>query len=196
MVNVNGKRFHDESCMESYYGPITGIGMQQPGGVYWMIFNDKIKEGVGKRSKAHLATLEKCKQYKANTIEELAKSAGIDAKGLKQTIDKYNSDIDSKGYDTVFGRKHQFGPEGSLVKITPPFFAVKCVTSTTSMKGGLKINARCQVLDQYGEVIPGLYAAGEVAGGLHTKTYLLGVMTSSAMTQGMIAGRNAVKEAP
>ena len=62
------------------------------------------------------------------------------------------------------------------------------------MKGGLKINGLSQVLNQYGEIIPGLYAAGEVTGGLHTKMYLLGVMTSGSVTQGIIAGRNAVNE--
>jgi fumarate reductase flavoprotein subunit len=66
----------------------------------------------------------------------------------------------------------------------------------TSFKGGLKINGDARVLNQYGEEIPGLYAAGETTGGLHTKTYLLATMTSSAMTQGMIAARNAVKETP
>jgi len=194
VVNVNGKRFHDESCRESFYGPITGAGMKQPGSVYWIIFPEKLKLDVGKSSKAHLDTLEKCKQYKANSAEELARSAGIDAKGLKETIDKYNRDIDTKGYDTVFGREHQYGNVGDLVKIVPPIVAVKCVTSLTSMKGGLKINGRCQVINQYGEVIPGLYAAGEVAGGLHTKTYLLAIMTSAAMTQGLIAARNAIEE--
>ena len=62
------------------------------------------------------------------------------------------------------------------------------------MKGGLKINDRSQVINQYDEVIPGLYAAGEVTGGLHTKSYLLGVMSSGAMTFGIIAGRNAAQE--
>ena len=76
----------------------------------------------------------------------------------------------------------------------PPYHAVKCVTSTTSFKGGLKINGKCQVLDNFGDPIPGLYAGGEVSGGLHTKTYLLGVMTSGAMTQGIIGARSAVKE--
>lgn len=194
MVNVHGKRFHDESCSESFYGPITGVGMKQPGAVYWIVFNDKVKGEVDIDSKAHMTTLEKCKQFKGNTVEELAQAAGIDAKGLKETIDKYNTDIDSVGYDTVFGRKYQFGDKGTIVKMTPPFFAVKCMTSTTSLKGGLKINGRSQVINQYGEVIPGLYAAGEVTGGLHTKTYLLATMSSSAMTQGFIAGKNAIKE--
>ncbi len=202
MVNVNGKRFYDESCKESYYGPMTGAGMQQPGGVYWVIFNDKIMDAVGteafalteQRNEQHIKETEKCKQYRAETLEEMAKILGIDAKGLKETVDKYNSDIDNPGYDTVFGRKAQMGENGPLVKITPPFRAIKCVTCTTSMKGGLKINGKGQVLNQFDEVIPGLYAAGEVTGGLHTKTYLLSVMTSASMTQGLVAGRNAVKE--
>jgi len=195
MVNVDGKRFHNESSAEAFYGPMTASGMRQPGAVYWIVFDDSMKKNVIKDSEAHLATIEKCKQYKANTIEEVAKSAGIDAKALKETFEKFNSDVETAGYDTVFGRRFQFGTERPLVKIeVPPFYAIKCVTSTTSMKGGLKINGRSQVINQYGEVIPGLYAVGEVTGGLHTKSYLLGVMSSSAMTQGIIAGRNAVKE--
>lgn len=205
-VNIHGRRFHNEASAEGFYGPLTGGGMRQPGGVYWIVYNDKIKEQVGtvdfvggegktERNQEQVKSIEKCKQYKANTIEELAESAGIDGKGLKETLDKYNSDIDSVGYDTVFGRKFQFGEMRSVVKIdTPPLCAIKCVTAITSMKGGLKINGRSQVLNQYDEAIPGLYAAGEITGGLHTKTYLLGVMTSSCMTFGIIAGRNATKE--
>ena len=87
------------------------------------------------------------------------------------------------------------GTLSPLIKINiPPLYAVKCVTSTTSMKGGLKINGKCQVLTIYDEIIPGLYAAGEVTGGLHTKTYLLAIMTSSAMALGIVAGQNAIKE--
>ena len=196
MVNVDGKRFHEESCSEGFYGPMAKAGMRQPGGVYWVVYDESIIKTMRHEStEVEFADIEKCKQYQADTIEGLAKSAGIDAKGLKETMDKYNGDIDREGYDTVFGRKHQFGLERPLVKIdTPPFYTVKCLTSITSLKGGLKINAHSQVVNQYGEVIPGLYAAGEVTGGLHTNTYLLGVMSSGAMTFGIIAGRNAVKE--
>jgi len=200
MANVDGKRFHNESSAEGFYGPMTEAGMRQPGGVYWVIFDDNIMGNIGKiegtteRNMEHVKDIEKCKKIKADTIEELAEKAGIDAKGLKESIDKYNSDIDSVGYDTVLGRKFQHGEARPIAKLTPPFTAIKCVTSTTSMKGGLKINGRSQVINQYGEVIPGLYAAGEVTGGLHTKSYLLGVMSAGSMTQGIIAGRNAVKE--
>ena len=195
-VNVDGKRFYEESCSEGFYGSLTGAGMKQPGGVYWIVYDENIIEVMRHNPEnSHVVYIEKCKQYQADTIEELAKSAGVDAKGLKETTDKYNGDIDSEGYDTVFGRKHQFGLERPLLKIdTPPFYAIKCATSITSLKGGLKINADSQVVNQYGEAIPGLYAAGEVTGGLHTKSYLSGVMSSASMTFGIIAGRNAVKE--
>ncbi len=192
MVNVHGKRFYAESSIDSFYGPMTGAGMRQPEG-YWVVYNDRIKGEID--NKRELRWLEKCKQYKADTIEEVAKSAGIDAKGLKETIDRYNSDLDIVGYDTVFGRKSQFAPEKPLVKIDmPPFYIIKCVTSITSLKGGLKINGRSQVMNRYGEIILGLYAAGEVTGGLHTRTYLLGIMSSASMTFGIIAGRTAAKE--
>ena len=202
MVNVHGKRFHDESSSEGFYGRMTEAAMRQPGNVYWVLFNEEIMNNIGtcavegeiSRNMEHVRDIEKCKRIFADTLDELAEKAGIDAAGLKESIEKYNSDVDNSGYDTVCGRKHQMGEARPLVKITPPYIAIKCVTCTTSMKGGLKINGKGQVLNNYDEVIPGLYAAGEVAGGLHTKTYLLGIMSSAAFSQGIIAGRSAVAE--
>ncbi len=200
MVNVHGKRFHDESSSEGFYGRMTEAAMRQPGSVYWVVFNEDIMnnigriEGTDKRNMEHVKDVEKCNRIITSSLDELAEKAGINAEGLKEAIEKYNSDIDNFGYDTVCGRKHQMGEARPLAKITPPYYAIKSVTATTSMKGGLKINARGQVLNQYDETIPGLYAAGETTGGLHTKTYLLGIMSSSAFTQGIIAARNAVKE--
>ncbi len=204
MVNSEGQRFADESYPDSFYGPMTGAGMRQSGGSYFVVYTEKTKENIIKAGEAYgkgggqdfMLALERCKQMKADTIEELGKIAGIDGKGLKQTINKYNTDIDKTGYDTVFGRKVQKGGIPTpLIKLdSGPYYAVRCVTSTTSMKGGLKINGRCQVVNQFGEVIPGLYAAGEVSGGLHSKTYLLGVMSAGSFTQGIIAGKNAIKE--
>jgi fumarate reductase flavoprotein subunit len=167
--------------------------MRQPGGAYWIVFDDKIRKNIrpGKLGKA--------KPYEANTIEEIAISAGINPKGLRETIEKYNNDIKTVGYDTLFDRRTIHGIDGTPVTVdTPPFFAVRCTPSTSSFKGGLKINTRCQVMDQYDEVIPSLYAAGELTGGLwaHDGTYLPGTMVSAAMTFGRIAGKNAAGEPP
>lgn len=198
MVNVNGKRFYNESCPEGYFGFMTGAGMRQPGGVYWAVFDNNILENImDNAEKAQMKDTEECRQYNADTLEALAESAGMDANGLKETIDRYNGDVEDVGHDTAFHRKYQAGQDRPLIKIdTPPFHAIKCVTSTTSLRGGLRINARSQVLNQFNEVIPGLYAAGEVTGGLFSKKYLSGVMSSESMTFGIIAGRNAIKETP
>jgi len=131
--------------------------------------------------------------YKADTIEDLAKQMGMDPKVLKETVDEYNSDIEKYGYDKKFGRKllGMAWPEKPLMKIdTPPYYAMKNKICLTSMKGGLRINAKCQVIDQFGDVIPGLYAAGEIAGGLERipHHYYTGRMTLQAFTQGRIAG--------
>ena len=195
-VNVNGKRFYQESCSEGFYGPLTGAGHKQPSHVYWMIYDDDISKSMyDNEDSGHRDAMEKADKFEANSIEELAETAGIDVKGLSDTVAKYNQDVETLGYDSEFNRKHQWGELRPLVKIVnPPFYAIKCVTSLTSMKGGLKINGKGQVVTQYGEAIPSLYAAGEVAGGLHTKTYLLGVMTAGALAQGIVAGRNAAKE--
>lgn len=202
MVNIHGKRFFKESSEEGFYGRMTEAGMRQPGGVYWVIFDQNVFDHVGtsqvkgtiERNMAHYRDIENCAKVKASTLEELAEKAGIDAAGFKETIDKYNSDIDQYGYDTVFNRKYQFGTSRPIWKLTPPYYAVKCVTSLTSCKGGIKIDADCHVLNYFDEVIPGLYAAGEVSGGLWKHSYMLAVMTSSAMAQGIIAAKSAVKE--
>jgi flavocytochrome c len=200
MVNVDGNRFHMESSEEGYYGKMTGAAMKQPGGVYWVVFDEKIMgnigriEGTNERNPMHIKDIERCKRMKANTIDELVKMSGVNAAGFKAAIEKYNGDIDKVGYDTVYGRKYQMGMARPIEKINPPYYAVKCVTCTTSMKGGLKINGKCQVINNYGEAIPGLYAGGEVAGGLWTTSYMLAVMTSGAATQGIIAAENAIKE--
>ncbi|MFC1846399.1 FAD-binding protein [Chloroflexota bacterium] len=204
MVSAKGERFADESYPDSFYGPMTGAGMMQEGGFYYTVYTQKTRDDMFEAGEGYakgggpdfMMALDRCKQIKADSIEELAKAAGIDTAGLKKTIDKYNADIDKEGHDTVFGRKYQKGgmPQEIFKLDTAPFYAVKCVTAVTSMKGGLRINGRGQVLNQYGEVIPGLYAGGEVTGGLCGKTYLLGVMTSASMAQGIAAGINASQE--
>ncbi len=190
-VNVHGKRFWDEATRDSFYGLLNEQGMKQPGGFFYMVFDEKAKNSV------RMGKLGKGKPFQGDTIEEMAEKAGIDPKGLEDTIAKYNEDIKTVGYDTVFDRRTLEGCDGVPVVLdTPPFYAIKCKGSTSSFKGGLKINNRCQVLTQYDEVIPSLYAAGEVTGGLWSAhgTYLPCTMVTAAMTFGRIAGRNAVAE--
>ena len=191
-VNVNGKRFADESCRAKFYGLANEEGMKQPGHAWFAIMDDKIKNTTLRTNLLH-----KAKPVQANTLEELAKQLGIDLIGLKQTIDKYNKDIETLGYDSEFDRRTLEGIEGIPVKIdTPPFYGYRCTGATSSFKGGIKINGKAQVVNHYGEVIPSLYAAGEATGGLwgHDGTYLSCTMVPASMTYGRIAAKNAVKE--
>jgi fumarate reductase flavoprotein subunit len=201
MVNVNGKRFFKESSEEGFYGRMTEAGMRQPGGVYWVVLDQWILDHVGtsqvkgtiERNMAHFRDIDNCAKVKADTPEELARLAGFDVEGFKATLARYNGDITKFGYDTEFERKYQFGVERKVQTLNPPYYAAKCVTSTTSFKGGIRVDPDCRVIDNYGDAIPGLYATGEASGGLWSKSYMLAVMTSAAMAQGILAARHAVK---
>ena len=205
-LNVNGERYHDESSSEGFYGPMTRHGMLQPGGVYWILFTDEIMDLVGTvdiigrqgdpvKNQEQIDGVKACKWYTADTVEEVGEMAGFDGETASKVVTKYNRDIDEVGYDTAFGRKRQFGDRGDMMKLNdPPYHAIKCITALTSNKGGIRVSGKGEVIDNYDDVIPGLYAAGEATGGLNSKMYILGCMTSSAMTQGIVAGRCCAQE--
>jgi fumarate reductase flavoprotein subunit len=202
MVNKYGKRFHNEGSDEGYYGFMSRAGMSQPDGAYFVIYDAEVEASVGvakvkgaiERNMEQVKDLEQCKRYYAQTPEELAEKLGIDPAGFAETIAKWNADIAKCGYDTAFDRKGRRGGQGALLPLKAPFIGIKAVTSLTSAKGGLKINAKCQVINQFGEIIPGLYAAGEIAGGMWRKSCMLGVMSSLSTTQGLLAARAILEE--
>ena len=191
-VNVNGERFADESMRQYFYGIVNERGMKQPGHVWFSIFDEKMRTTTLKADMLH-----KAKPVVGNTMEELAQKLGIDPAGLRKTVDKYNKNIDKLGKDPDFERTTLCGCEGKPMKFeVPPFYGMKCTGSISSFKGGVKINTKTQVINQYGEVIPGLYAAGEVTGGMwgHDGTYLPCTLVTAGMAFGRIAGKNASQE--
>ena len=194
-VNRHGERWANEATddLDSYTMRYHDIIAQDPTGLHFVISDDKARQTDPYKREG------KEKIYKADTIEELEKILGIDPGGLKKTLDEYNSDIEKYGYDRKLGRKLQgMAHPGKPVQTldTPPYYGVKCKVCLTSMKGGLRINGKTQVLNQFGEVIPGLYAAGEIAGGLMgiPSKYYTGTMTIQCFTQGRIAGDVAADE--
>jgi fumarate reductase flavoprotein subunit len=192
-VNVHGKRFCDESCPSGDYGELTDAGLDQPDRLFWLVYDNKI------RAKAQKVTeVERFHEYNGDTFDELARNAGIDPAGFVKTMEQYDKDLKSNGFDTVFGRKTMIHPHGKpRILETPPYYAIKCTTTISSMKGGLRINPECRVVNNYGEIIPGLYAAGEVTGGLFGKgVYLGAVLWPASLTFGRLAGRNAASELP
>jgi succinate dehydrogenase/fumarate reductase flavoprotein subunit len=122
--------------------------------------------------------------FSASTWADLAKAISIPADALTDTVTKYNSYVDQKA-DPDFKKARIYLAN----KIeTPPFHAVAVSLQVHDTMGGLPINAKAQVLDIYGKVIPGLYAAGEVAGSLD----IIGM--AKGVVMGRIAGESAATE--
>lgn len=184
-VNRDGKRYIRE---DKWYGYISDEGVKQPGGIFYLIYDDGIREVTKKAFPTWL----RHKEYKGDTIEKLAESIGIDPKGLREEIEEYNEDA-KKGYDTKFERATLDGVRGVLRPLEkPPFYGMKCTVSMTSFKGGIRIDPEARVLDWSDKPIPRLYAAGECTGGFFgLGRYIWGTMTVMSMTMGLIAARHA-----
>jgi flavocytochrome c len=191
MVNRVGVRFADESAN---YKALSAICARQPDAVAFQIFDSKVM--------AQSSATSALNNYKdaydrglirsADSPEGLAQSIGVDAATLRSTITRYNSDADA-GRDREFGRKSAaYGGAGALTRIdAPPYFAFPCTNAVTTTYCGLTVNADMQVLDVFGEVIPGLFAAGEIVGGFHGRAYLSGSALAKAAITGRVAGGNA-----
>lgn len=126
--------------------------------------------------------------YKADTLEELAQQVGMDAEGLKATVEAYNGYVDA-GEDKDFGR----APE-TMVKLEKgPFYAVKTCPYVMLTKGGPLMNADAQTLNENHEPIPGLYQCGELTGGANVGggANIGGLANTSCVVWGKIAGANA-----
>jgi fumarate reductase flavoprotein subunit len=122
---------------------------------------------------------------KAATLEELAGLIGCDPAVFTETIRGYNGCVDS-------GRDPEFGKNAFEMKIlTAPFYACPSRPSVHHTMGGLTINRRAEVLSTSGAPIPGLFAAGEVTGGVHGGNRLGGNAIADVMVFGRIAGANA-----
>jgi len=123
--------------------------------------------------------------FKGETLEELATNMGIDPATFVATVEDYNAHVLS-GEKDALGRV-QF--EKPLDK--GPFYASTVIAKVHHTMGGIEINTNAEVLDTNGNVIPGLYAAGEVTGGVHGTNRLGGNAILDLIVYGRIAGANA-----
>ena len=126
----------------------------------------------------------------ANTLDELAKKTGMDPAKLKASIDNYNKIVKGEMKDPL-GFKADNKADTTLTE--GPWYACKKVPTVHHTMGGIKINVNAQVIGTDGKVIPGLYAAGEVTGGIHGSNRLGGNAIADIMTFGRTAGTNVVK---
>jgi urocanate reductase len=123
---------------------------------------------------------------KADTLEELAEKLGINVDNFVAEIEKYNSYVDNQ-HDPDFG-KYNFG---NYKVEAAPFYATPRSPSVHHTMGGLKIDTLARVISTEGQAIPGFYAAGEVAGGIHAGNRLGGNAISDIIVFGRIAGESA-----
>ncbi|MBM7642634.1 flavocytochrome c [Streptococcus loxodontisalivarius] len=185
MVNQEGKRFVDE------YGSRDKLSQAaiDNGGLFYLIADDNIKATAYNTSQEKIdKQVEAGTLFRADTLEELAVQINIDPKVLVETISNYNSYVDA-GHDPEFN-KGSF----DLKCEKAPFYATPRKPAVHHTMGGLKIDPQTHVIAETGKVIPGLYAAGEVAGGLHAGNRLGGNSLTDIFTFGRIAGQTAVKE--
>src|SRR5579859_510951 len=143
---------------------------------------------------------------KADTLDELARTLGVDARGLAQTVERFNG-FAVEGVDPDFGRgeslyDHFYGdpdnkPNPNLGVIgKKPFYALQVHPGAIGTKGGAKVNVDAQVLRVDGAPVPGLYAAGNVMAGVTGAGYPgAGATIAAAMTFGWLAGRHAAAQA-
>ncbi len=132
---------------------------------------------------------------KADTLEELAELIGVPAENLVASVEEYNRYCiggDLEGQEDQFGRKLFADVDGVNNGINDgPFYAAARVPTVHHTMGGVQINTNTEVLDTEGNVIPGLYAAGEVTGGIHGSNRLGGNALTDTIVFGRIAGTNA-----
>lgn len=185
MVNTKGKRFVDE------YGSRDQLSQAaiDNGGLFYLIADENIKETAYNTSQEKIdAQVEAGTLFKANTLEELAEQINIDPATLVETITNYNSYVDA-GHDPEFD-KGAF----DLKVEKAPFYATPRKPATHHTMGGLKIDTHAHVINEDGKIIKGLFAAGEVAGGLHAGNRLGGNSLTDIFTFGRIATDTAIAE--
>ena len=199
IVNLEGNRFLDEGADFRNYTYVTygRALLTQPQGLAFQIFDDKVKHLL--RDEYHIPQVT---MAEADTIEELAQRLDIDPEGLARTIQEYNAAVqqDIPYNPTVKDGRGTVGitpPKTNWAQPidTPPYLGYAVTCGITFTFGGVKIDTRGQVVTNGQDPIPGLYAAGEMVGGLFYYNYPGGSGLSSGMVFGRLAGTSAAQDA-
>ena len=182
LINAEGKRFIDEVGTRDV---VSAAEIAQPGSYSWLIIDQKMVDD----SSVIQGYIKKGYTVTGATYEELGKAMGVDEAALAETMNNWNGYVEAKN-DPDFGRT-SFANKLD----TAPYYAIKVTAGVHHTMGGLKINTNTEVLNENGEIIPGLFAAGEVTGGVHGANRLGGTAVSDFVVFGRIAGAAASKYA-
>lgn len=190
MVNQLGKRFVNESISYKLLGKAA---YEQPEQISYQVWDQNVMDKSVFDDPLYDFELLKRRRllYSADTLEELADCIDVPLEVLEDTISRYNQGV-LNGEDPDFGRNsltHNYGKPTPIEKA--PFYAFESTVAMLATYAGVSVNAVAQVVNPFGEHIPGLYAAGEVTGGFHGAGY----MTGSSLGKAAVFGRIAVREA-
>ncbi|MCQ2609985.1 MAG: FAD-binding protein, partial [Lachnospiraceae bacterium] len=180
LVNQEGKRFIDEVGTRDV---VSAAEIAQTGSYSYLVVDKKMLDA----SSVIQGYVKKGYTKEGNTYEELAKALAIPEDAFANTMKAWNQCVEKKE-DADFGRTSFASPLAEA-----PFYAVKVTAGIHHTMGGLKIDTNTHVLDKSGKAIEGLYAAGEVTGGVHGSNRLGGNAVCDIVVFGRIAGENASK---
>jgi tricarballylate dehydrogenase len=192
MVNREGRRFVDEGEDFQFYtyAKYGGVILNQPGGVAWQIFDAKVLHLLERRYKTGSPVV-------AESLEALVEKLPLNREAARRELDAYNRAAGGAGFDpTVLDGCGTQGLElpkrhWAQKLDTPPFHAYPCTGGITFTFGGVRINPRAEVIGLRFKPIAGLFACGEMVGGLFHGNYPGGSGLMSGAVFGRIAGRGA-----
>jgi tricarballylate dehydrogenase len=195
LVNTRGRRFFDEGEDFQFYtyAKLGGIILNQPGGVAWQIFDQKAVPFLEGRYKTG-------KPLTGDTLKDLVETLALDRATCLRTLEEYNDAVNSAAFDPTIhdglGTRGLELPKSNWAQRLdkPPYLAYPVTGGITFTFGGLKVNDKAQVLDTSWEPIPGLYACGEMVGGLFHTNYPGGTGLMSGAVFGRLAGAHAAGE--
>ncbi|MFN0055702.1 MAG: FAD-dependent oxidoreductase [Planctomycetales bacterium] len=200
LVNAQGQRFAN---LHGWAKVVMPALLQQPEATCWFIFDEQSKPNFVV-SGSDWADFQKVEReilnnpalvHRADTLESLAEKAGLPSDNLLATVRRYNELVE-RGVDEDF---HRFGPDQSAYSNsaspainTPPYYAMQTFPLTRKSMGGVAIDRECRVVKADRQVIPGLYAVGELAGlaGINGKAALEGTFLGPCIVTGRVAARS------
>ena len=178
LINQEGKRFVNELLPRDV---VAAAVLAQPTGKAWIVIDDKLV----KSNKLAAGYVAQGLAVTGKNVDELAKAMNVPVDNLKASMAQYDEAFKTKK-DTAFGR-----PEMVVANNVWPLYAFQITPAIHHTMGGVRINKNAEVIGVTAKPIPGLYAAGEVTGGIHGGNRVGGNAVADIITFGRIAGRNA-----
>ena len=182
LVNQEGVRFCNDLATRD---AVSAAELEQTGGYAYIIFDQNLVD----HNNSAKEYIEKGMASEGETYEELAENMGLEGDAIQsfvETMDKWNAAV-AAGVDEEFGRNNGMDDDLS----TAPYYAIQIAPGIHHTMGGIKINPEAEVIDTDGNVIPGLYAAGETTGSVHGGNRIGGNAVCDFVVFGRIAGLGA-----